>query len=327
MPPKTPPVILHVQARRQALMAQEGAAFEDLTRAWVRLEDAVDGDLERLARDLSQARADHRRIDSAYLLGLSSFVQLYARLRQAGAQFGANAAGRITQMQAAFAQAGPQDAAAALALLGVQQAQIGPPVPVSALPRPPGVATSGAPIDTFTGQSWRYGAQNLLASALRPALSAAALSAALRTSLALGLQHTLTVARTESWATYRSAQDVQYQASGVVRAYRRLSRRDRSVCVGCLAADGWIYPEGDDFESHPNCRCVKVPIVAGKPNAEFPSGREWFEAQDAETQRMMLGSGRYDKWRQGQAFGDFARVRHEDGHYTTIGPTPIRDLR
>lgn len=323
MPPNAPPVILLIQARRQALMRREGAAFEDLTRAWARLESAIDGDLERLARTLAEARADNRRIDTAFLLALPAFVRLLAQLRQAGAHFGSEAAGRITQEQAAYALAGPQDAAAALALMGLARAQIGPLVPVARLPHLPGVATSGATIDVFTAQSWQYGAQNLMASALHPTVT----PAALRGALALGLQHALTVARTESWATYRSAQDAQYRSSGMVRAYRRLSRRDGNTCVGCLAADGWVYPEGDDFETHPNCRCVKVPIVTGQEAPAFPSGAEWLATQNAATQRRILGPGRYDKWRQGQAFGDFARVRHEDGHYTTIGPTPIRDLR
>ena len=323
--PLRPPVIALVQNRRTALMAREAEAFEALTREWRRLEDAIESDLEVVARDIAEMQVDNRRIDALALLGLASFTRLLARLREAGRRFGQNAAGLIRQDQAAFIRAGLTDAADALALYDVAVS----PLPPSLSGVTPGLASNGATIESLTATSWEVGARNLLSRAIElgvRGLAASALLTGLRDALALGLQHTLTVTRSETWTAYRGAQDAQYRDSGVVRAYRRLSRRDANTCIGCLAADGWIYPEGDDFESHPNCRCVKVPILVGREAPEYPTGAEWLASQTDARQRAILGPGRYRLYKQGKPFGDFAKVSFEGGHYTSVRPTPIYEL-
>jgi SPP1 gp7 family putative phage head morphogenesis protein len=146
--------------------------------------------------------------------------------------------------------------------------------------------------------------------------------------LAGGLDKALTIARTEQLRVYRAASQEQYRASGVVTGYRRLSAHDDRVCAGCLAADGEELSSDVDFEAHPNCRCTLVPICAGVEPPQWTAGGDWFEEQDEETQRNILGPGRYELWQNGGVsdFRQFAtRVQNETWGGAVV-PTPVGAL-
>jgi hypothetical protein len=77
-------------------------------------------------------------------------------------------------------------------------------------------------------------------------------------------------------------------------------------CAGCLAEDGTEYDNDVDFEAHPNCRCSLIAVCEGVDPPEWTAGGDWFEEQDEETQRNILGPGRYELWQNGQV-SDFRR--------------------
>lgn len=60
----------------------------------------------------------------------------------------------------------------------------------------------------------------------------------------------------------RVVQRINRLNPNVVRGYRRVAVIDNKTCVGCLALHGKIYATNDEFESHPRCRCMLVPISA-----------------------------------------------------------------
>ena len=47
----------------------------------------------------------------------------------------------------------------------------------------------------------------------------------------------------------------------LVKSYRRVAVIDNKTCVGCLALHGKLYALADEFESHPRCRCMLVPVT------------------------------------------------------------------
>lgn len=117
-----------------------------------------------------------------------------------------------------------------------------------------------------------------------------------------------------------------------------LATLDPRTCLQCAELDGkiWDSPSAAPLpvaSTHPNCRCVLVPIVKmadelGLPPAARASFagpveggityREWFGQQSAEFQREVLGPTRYRLWRSGLAtLGDFA---------TPMGVRDVRDV-
>jgi SPP1 gp7 family putative phage head morphogenesis protein len=109
-----------------------------------------------------------------------------------------------------------------------------------------------------------------------------------------------------------------------------LATLDARTCLQCAELDGRIWKDSSSAplpvaSTHPNCRCVLVPIVKlaaslGLPPAARASFagpveggvtyREWFGQQSEEFQKEVLGPTRYRLWKSGQAkLGDFATAR------------------
>ena len=71
------------------------------------------------------------------------------------------------------------------------------------------------------------------------------------------------ISTTEIMETSRSVvQRINRLNPNIVRGYRRVAVIDNKTCVGCLSLHGKIYATTDDFESHPRCRCMLVPVSA-----------------------------------------------------------------
>lgn len=100
---------------------------------------------------------------------------------------------------------------------------------------------------------------------------------------------------------------------------------DDASCLQCGLLDGTVYEDPEDADvpvddTHPNCRCVLVPVVAGADELGFgPATRasvdgqvpatltyaDWFAGQDAATQRDILGPARYRLFKAGHKLGSF----------------------
>ena len=145
----------------------------------------------------------------------------------------------------------------------------------------------------------------------------------------VGLDRALTISRTEVLRAYRHGTQDSYRASGLVMAYRRLATHDSRVCLGCLFAEGEIFATEHDFDAHPNCRCVMVPVMVGVDEVQWLAGEDWFLAQPAETQRIILGEKRYTMWVTGEVteLKRFAKHVHDDEWGGAFVPTTLRELR
>lgn len=129
---------------------------------------------------------------------------------------------------------------------------------------------------------------------------------------ALGIERAraLTISRTEMIRAYRSANLETYQAnSDVCEQWRWTAAKQGRTCAVCLAMDGSLHDLSEEFASHPNCRCVPAPVTkswqdvlgplgidtSGIPEtsasaANYQSGADWFDEQDAAMQQRILGS-------------------------------------
>lgn len=136
----------------------------------------------------------------------------------------------------------------------------------------------------------------------------------------------LTIARTESLKAYRLATNEAYRLSGIVKQYKRVSARNARTCMACLMDDGAVYNIDVPLPEHPNGRCTTVPILPGA-DPEWQHGKEWFQQQDEQTQRRMMGSAKYDAWKEGRFELDaLVSVKKDEKWGDSLAVVPLKDL-
>lgn len=131
-----------------------------------------------------------------------------------------------------------------------------------------------------------------------------------------------TIARTEMLRAAREAQRTIY-ADNDVMFYQRVATQDARVCLGCLALSGTIHPTSDLMPSHPNCRCVMVPMVPGVATIDHAT---ILQGLDEDEKRTIFGAKRWELYNNGTPIADMVGVRNnaEWGPSTYI--VPLRRL-
>lgn len=73
--------------------------------------------------------------------------------------------------------------------------------------------------------------------------------------------------------------------------------------------------------------CTLTPTVTGFAPVQWQKGPDWFMQQSPETQRKMLGNGRYNAWKDGR-FDLDQLVQHRNNATwgDSLQVTPLRDL-
>jgi len=134
-----------------------------------------------------------------------------------------------------------------------------------------------------------------------------------------GLGRALVIARDQQIRAYRDSTRQTYQELGV-KKYQRVAAHDKRTCAACLAMDGMKQDSDKVLPLHPQDRCAIIAVVPGySPNRQ--TGAQWFEAQDSDTKRAILGQGRFEAYNEGkfdfrqmvtvkpnQTWGDSAQV-------------------
>lgn len=120
-----------------------------------------------------------------------------------------------------------------------------------------------------------------------------------RRAAASAMHDILTITRTETMVAHRAALLTGYRSSRIVEAWRWSAALDDRTCPVCWAMHGTITPVGEDFATHPNCRCSPEPVLVpehrvGTP--EEPTGPEVFAALPYPVQRAILGPARHDAY-------------------------------
>ena len=145
--------------------------------------------------------------------------------------------------------------------------------------------------------------------------------------LAGGLTKAMQIARSEQLRVYRESSRLQYQKSGVVRAYKRLSAKDERVCPACLMADGEVVALEIEFMEHTQGRCTLVPVVIGADDPNWEPGQDWFKRQPADVQQQILGPGRYAAYQDGLfELDDLVTTQSSSIWGDSLVPTPLKDL-
>jgi len=91
--------------------------------------------------------------------------------------------------------------------------------------------------------------------------------------------------------------------------------------------DGEIILSLDgDFDEHPNGRCTAVPIVRGVPEPQWENGATWFANQSEDTQREILGAGRFEAYKNGVSLSDMSTHVSDPTWGGAFVPTAVGNL-
>ncbi len=146
---------------------------------------------------------------------------------------------------------------------------------------------------------------------------------ALGNTLGVSAARSATVMRTEDMRAYRESTLASFRENvEVVKGWKWVASLSGDTCAACIAMHGTEFKIGEAMDSHPNCRCVQVPITAtwaelGFPDVRdvdipLPSGEEWLLGQPESVQKRALGLAKFDAWKAGDIRLDDLR-----GHTTS----------
>jgi len=142
-----------------------------------------------------------------------------------------------------------------------------------------------------------------------------------------GLTDAMRMTRTAQLYASREANRASYIANeDVVEGWIWWSSLDSDTCMACAIEHGTIHSNDESMDSHYNCRCTSIPVVAGYDD-KVQTGADWFNNLSEKQQRDMMGNSAFDAWKSG-AFdlSDMATRRHDDVYGEMLARTPLQDL-
>jgi SPP1 gp7 family putative phage head morphogenesis protein len=328
---------------RRAVLAGDAQAATALVNAyggiWSGLESEILGLLEL---------AEERGLTLAQVYRLDRYKVLQARVAEEIGRYNVFAEQRIIEAQRSavgVAQQGTRAVVGASLPNGITMellAEVGipwTPVATEALESFVGLAGDGGPLSRLLeplGAEAHDGIRQGIAEGIVKGRNPRQTAALIRDRFGMPLTRSLAISRTETLRAYRESSRLQYAGNpNIVKGYRRYSAQDERVCMACIALDGTVYENDTPLDAHVNCRCALVPETVSYKDLGFdlpeqpvpPTARDWFQGQGEETQRRMMGPGRFDAWSSGQVrLEDMAKVVHDDVWGDAAIVKPLKEL-
>lgn len=126
------------------------------------------------------------------------------------------------------------------------------------------------------------------------------IASAIRSSFGGGLTDALRNTRTVQIWSYRESARANYIATdGIVSGWMWYARLNENTCASCIAQHGTVHPLDETLDDHYNGSCVPIPYIEGFTD-NVQSGEDWFNSLAEKNQREILGSGKYDAYKEGK---------------------------
>ena len=142
-----------------------------------------------------------------------------------------------------------------------------------------------------------------------------------------GLARASTIARTEMLDANRAASQATAEENlDVIQAQIWVATLDARTCMSCVSMHGEEFPP-DAFgpEDHPNGRCTFIAklkpweelgiVGVDEPPDQLQDAQAWFDNLTEDTQRAMLGPGKYDLWANGDMSWDDMSVKRDNSDW------------
>lgn len=129
---------------------------------------------------------------------------------------------------------------------------------------------------------------------------------------AIGLSKANTIARTEMLRAMRGATTRHMvENKDILKGWRWYCALDKNTCPVCWAMHGKLHKVNERMATHPNCRCVQIPVTKSWKELGYDvpeptlskgmsqTGEELFSALDPTDQQFVLGKAGYTGWKNG----------------------------
>jgi hypothetical protein len=294
---------------RAQLLAHQEQAERQLEAWYKHVLATIQPRLNTLYKQIGDMQQSGETIPPSWLYEknrLGSIKQLIAH--QIGS-FAHNAAQVVLNLQHVGAALGQQAASAQLEATvpaGIDY-QFGVPS-LKAITDMVGTLQDGSPLaDLFAtfGEQAAKDVQSALVTGLTLGDNPRKVARSVEQALDVPRSRALTLSRTEMMRPYRSAALETYnENSDVVDSWIWTADLSAKSCAMCIAMNGTEHPLSEEFEGHPNDKCVPMPKTKSwadilpdvdlsgieETSVQMQSGTEWFDQQDASTQKQILGS-------------------------------------
>ncbi|MET0646982.1 MAG: phage minor head protein [Pyrinomonadaceae bacterium] len=298
------------------LLSRERRAAGDLLRAYRLAAARVEARVRDLTVRIDETRRQGQEVGAGWLHERDRLTNLRREIIAEIGRFSEVASLSVARAQAAARALGAEAARELIGeagdapvgiRLGVFSAQASAAIA--------GFAADGSPLrQLFAEQSVsvaRRVADELVAGVAQGS-GARVVASRIRGVLGGELSRALTIARTETVRAYREATRETYITNAsVLRGWYWQAALGPRTCGMCLAMHGRVFPVEARLESHPNCRCVQVPLTLQAPDPE--SGPRWFTRQETGLQKSVLGPAKFKAFTEGKVeLKDLVGVRHSE---------------
>lgn len=148
------------------------------------------------------------------------------------------------------------------------------------------------------------------------------------------------IARTEQLDAHRVAQHAAEQNNrSVLKGWVWYTTFDKRTCVSCLVKHGTEYPI-DEYgpNDHQNGRCTRLPITKTaaelgfvgirEPDSTLPDAKAWFDNLTEDSQRAIMGAGRFKLYQDGIAsWEDMTTKRETPAWRDSWGVPTVKQLK
>ena len=154
------------------------------------------------------------------------------------------------------------------------------------------------------------------------------IASAITDAFGMALTDSMRMMRTVQLYSYREASRANYIAnSDVVKGWVWFSELDESTCSMCIAEHGTFHELDEVLDGHHNCRCTMLPVTYSMDNPVDKDGITWFNEQSDATQKNILGSGKFDAYKEGKfELPDLIGHVNNDVYGSMISEVPLKDL-
>lgn len=317
-----PEVIRLLREHRLALIAREQEQTERMAREWFKIEQSLKDEMTLLALQIQNEMAKGSIITEQLLRRMDRYQKLDAQMKSQILSYAKGfAAPDIEKEQMEYGTMAINAASQAIKL-SIGTAFQFDRLPKDAVETYVGLLGDGTPLYRLLKEAYPQSLDGVVRSILEGAskgLSPITMANNMANEFGIGLERITLIARTEQLRVNRLVSSEQYRASGLDGHMRRVATKDDAVCMACLASDGEFIPLDKELDDHPRGRCVAVFQIKGLSPIEWEKGPTWFERQDEDLQREMMGDKKYELWKAG-AF-DLADMRRTT-HNETWGDSP-----
>jgi hypothetical protein len=306
--------------------------MQEMARRWLEIENRLQYQIDALAYEIAHRREIGEAVTQSQIWRMQRYKSLVQQAREQTRLYEAFADDLIVKRQQDLLLQGIENAQEAMraSYLGAGQVVSAFEVlPVSAVEAAMGLAADGSPLKEYLRQTFPDAIEGLTQELIQGVAAGkhpVKIARAMRRGFGMGINQSLNTARTETLRAYRLARRLQYEKSGLVEAYKRLSARDTRVGLGCLLKDGEVYPVARAFDEHNQGRCDLVPVMVDLPAPVWTSGSEWLKQQPRETQVSIMGKGHYRAWQQGAALEAMVTYKFDETWGGAFVPTPLKQI-